>query len=163
MKPTLYFGSLARCMPQSLSCVLLHVIFSTKNHHPFLDKSIRGRMHAYLATLCRDLNCNAYRVGGIADPVHIVAGLNKTLSQSQFIEDIKKKSSKWVKQHEPRCQTFAWQRGYGIFSISQRMLDKTIRYVENQEEHHKEVSFKEEFRIFLEKYNLAFDEKYIWD
>ena len=85
-------------MPQSLSNVILHIIFSTKDRSPFLDESVRERMHGYLATLCRDLDSICYKVGGVADHVHIVTSLPRTLTQSKLLEDIKKKSSKWIKE-----------------------------------------------------------------
>jgi len=102
-------------MPQSLSKVILHIIFSTKNREPWLDSDTRPGMHAYLATICRDLGGEALRVGGVADHVHILTTLPRTLSQAQMIEDIKKSSSKWIKTLETRHRGFFWQRGYGPF------------------------------------------------
>ena len=102
-------------MPQSLSRVVLHIIFSTKDREPWLDLNVRPRMHAYLATICRDVGSEFVHVGGVADHVHIVTTLPRTLSQAQLIEQIKKTSSKWIKAVDTRYRAFAWQRGYGAF------------------------------------------------
>lgn len=151
-------------MPQSLSNVILHIIFSTKDRHPFLDDDVRDQMHGYLATLCRDLGSVCYKVGGVADHVHIVTTLPRTLSQSDLLEDLKKKSSKWIKGIDPdRYGKFAWQRGYGSFAVSQSHLDEVVKYAANQKEHHKTQTFQEEYRKFLGKYRIEFDERYVWD
>ena len=152
-----------RPMPQSHSQVIVHFIFSTKDREPFLDAAIRPRMHAYLATVCRDLEAEAYRVGGVADHVHVLATLPRTLSQAAFVEHIKKTSSKWVKGEDAGCRNFAWQRGYGAFSVSPSQLKRVIGYVDRQEEHHRTHTFQEEYREFLDKHGLKFDERYVWD
>jgi len=104
-------------MPQSLSKVIVHIIFSTKNREPWLDSHVRSRMHAYLATICRDLGAELVRVGGVTDHVHIVAALPRTISQAEFIEQMKKASSKWIKGLGARYSGFFWQRGYGALSV----------------------------------------------
>ena len=148
-------------MPQSLSRVIIHVIFSTKNREPWLDSTIRPRMHAYLATICRDLDGEALRVGGVADHVHILTTLPRTLSQAQMIEGIKKPSSKWIKALEVRYRGFFWQRGYGAFSVSPSQLDAVLQYVETQEEHHRTLTFQEEYRQLLRRHGMEFDECYV--
>lgn len=105
-------------MLQSLSKVILHIIFSTKNREPWLDRDVRPRMHAYVATICRDLNAEALLVGGVADHLHIVTTLPRTLSQAAMVETVKKTSSKWIKALDPKYRSFYWQRGYGAFSVS---------------------------------------------
>jgi REP-associated tyrosine transposase len=153
-------------MPQSLSKVIIHVIFSTKNREPWLDSSIRPRMHAYLATICRDLGGEALRVGGVADHVHIVTTLPRTVSQARMIERIKKPASKWINALEaPRYRGFFWQRGYGAFSVSSSQLDAVLQYVETQEEHHRTRTrtFQEEYRELLRRHGVQFDERYVWD
>ncbi len=156
-------GSIITTMPQSLSRVIIHVIFSTKNREPWLDSTIRPRMHAYLATICRDLDGEALRVGGVADHVHILTTLPRTLSQAQMIEGIKKPSSKWIKALEVRYRGFFWQRGYGAFSVSPSQLDAVLQYVETQEEHHRTLTFQEEYRELLRRHGMEFDERYVWD
>ena len=116
------FRSIVGVMPQSLSKVLVHIIFSTKDREPWLGLDVRPRMHAYLATVCRDLGAEVVRVGGVADHVHIVTTLPRTVSQAQLIEQIKKVSSKWIKTLDARYRSFFWQRGYGAFSVSPSQL-----------------------------------------
>jgi putative transposase len=150
-------------MPQSLSKVILHIIFSTKNREPWLDSAIRPRMHAYLATICRDLGGEALRVGGVADHVHIIATLPRTLSQAQMIERIKKPSSKWIKALDARYRGFFWQRGYGVFSVSPSQLGAVLQYAETQQEHHRTRTFQDEYRELLRRHRIEFDERYVWD
>jgi putative transposase len=150
-------------MPQSLSQVILHVVFSTKERRPWLDPDIRPRMHAYLATVCRDCGCEAYRVGGAVDHVHIAARLSRTISQADLLEKIKKTSSAWIKEQGQQYQGFFWQAGYGDFSIGWSQLDDLMRYIETQEQHHHKRTFQEEYRDLLKKYHVEFDERYVWD
>jgi putative transposase len=150
-------------MPQSLSKVILHIIFSTKDREPWLDSNVRTRMHGYLATICRDLGAELVHVGGAADHVHIVATLPRAISQAQFVEQIKKTSSKWVKTLDARYRSFFWQRGYGAFSVSPSQLESVRQYVEAQQEHHRARTFQEEYRELLRKHRIDFDERYVWD
>ena len=150
-------------MPQSLSNVIIHIIFSTKDREPWLDRDVRSRMHAYVATICRDLDAEAFLVGGVADHLHIVTTLPRTLSQADLIEAVKKTSSKWIKALNPKYRGFYWQRGYGAFSVSPSQLEAVRKYVESQEEHHCTRSFQEEYREFLGRCGVEFDERYVWD
>ena len=150
-------------MPQSLSRVILHIIFSTKDREPWLDSNVRPRMHAYLATICRDVGGEFVHVGGVADHVHIVTTLPRTLSQAQLIEQIKKTSSKWIKAVDTRYRAFAWQRGYGAFSVSPSQLDAVLQYIDGQKEHHRTRTFQEEYRELLRKHGVDFEERYVWD
>jgi putative transposase len=120
-------------MPQSLSKVIVHVIFSTKDREPWIGSDLRPRIHAYLATVCRNLGAELVRVGGVADHVHIVTTLPRTLSQAQLIEEIKKVSSKWIKTLDARYRGFFWQRGYGAFSVSPSQLEEVLQYVDAQQ------------------------------
>lgn len=150
-------------MPQSLSQVILHIVFSTKDRRPWLDPAIRPRMHAYLATLCRDCDCQAYRVGGAADHVHIAARLARTVSQAALLEKIKKTSSAWIKTQGEQYGSFFWQGGYGDFSIGWSQLEELVHYIDGQEQHHRTRTFQEEYRDLLRKYYVEFDERYVWD
>jgi putative transposase len=150
-------------VPQSLSKVILHIIFSTKNREPWLNSEVRPRLHAYLATVCRDLGAELVRVGGVSDHVHIVTTLPRTLSQAQLIEQIKKASSKWIKTLDSRYRGFFWQRGYGAFSVSPSQLEAALQYVESQQEHHRTRTFQEEYRELLRRHGVEFDERYVWD
>jgi putative transposase len=147
---------------QSLANLLVHLIFSTKNREPlFVDKDLRQRAHAYLAAVLKDLQCPALIIGGVADHVHILCQLAKTQSVSSVLEHLKASSSKWLKT-QGLC-SFSWQRGYGVFSVSQSNVASVMSYIEKQEEHHRKMTFEEEFRLFLKRYRVAFDERYVWD
>ena len=150
-------------MPQSLSKVIVHIIFSTKNREPWLDSDVRPRMHAYLATICRDIGADFVHVGGVADHVHILTTLPRTVAQAELIERTKKTSSKWIKTLDACYRGFFWQRGYGGFSVSPSQLDAVLRYVENQQAHHRARTFQEEYRELLRKHDIEFDERYVWD
>jgi len=150
-------------MPQSLSFALMHVIFSTKDRFPFFTESVRTSLHAYLATVARNIDCECYRVGGVADHVHLAVRLSRTITMSQLIEDLKTSSSKWLKTQTPELAKFAWQRGYGAFSVGPTDLAALEKYIEGQEAHHRVKTFQEEYRAFLIKYGIPYDEKYVWD
>jgi putative transposase len=150
-------------VPQSLSNVILHVIFSTRNRQAWLDRTVRPPMHAYVATICRQLGGDRVHVGGVADHVHIVTTLPRTISQSQLVEGIKKTSSKWMKAFDAQYRGFSWQRGYGAFSVSPSQFNAVVRYVATQQEHHRAWTFQDEYRELLRKHGVDFDERYIWD
>ncbi len=150
-------------MAQSLSKVLLHLIFSTKNRHPWIREDVQPKLHAYLAGTCRAIGSQAYRVGGTDDHVHIACLLPRTLAISKLLEEIKKSSSAWMKKQGTAYTDFTWQTGYGAFSLGQSQLETIIRYIENQKEHHEKRTFKEELIEFLEKYRVEYDERYLWD
>ncbi len=150
-------------MPQSLSNILLHIIFSTKNREQWLDDSIRTGTFAYLATVGRDMGCEVYRVGGMPDHVHLAIRMSRTLTVADFMQKLKTSSSVWIKEHGNDHKGFAWQTGYGVLSISASQLADLIRYIEKQEEHHKTKTFKEEYLEFLEKYGISHDERHLWD
>jgi REP-associated tyrosine transposase len=150
-------------MPQSLSKVIIHIIFSAKNREPWLDSDVRPRMHAYLATVCRDLDAEIAHVGGVTDHVHVVTTLPRTLSQAEFIEKVKKASSKWIKTVDVRYRGFFWQRGYGMFSVSPSQLDAVMQYADKQLEHHRTQTFQDEYRELLRRHGVDFDERYVWD
>jgi putative transposase len=149
-------------MSQSLSNILVHLIFSTKNRECFLlDKRLRERSHAYLAEILRDFKTPSLIVGGVADHVHALCHLSRTQTIAKVIEHLKTSSSKWLKTEGHPA--FSWQRGYGAFSIGASTIDSTMLYIKNQEEHHQRMTFQEEYRLFLKRYRIAFDERYVWD
>ena len=150
-------------MPQSLSFVLVHVIFSTKDRTPFLNPSIRPALYAYLATVARNAKCECFRVGGVADHVHLAIRLSRTKNVAELVEQLKSSSSKWLKTQSPDLAKFAWQRGYGAFSVGPADLSALIDYIDSQEMHHRKQSFQDEFHAFLKKYGVEFDERYLWD
>jgi putative transposase len=150
-------------MPQSLSRVIVHIIYSTKDRFPYLAPSIRPHLHAYLATVTRNSNCEAYRVGGTSDHVHFAVRLSRTIAIAGLVEELKTSSSKWIKKQLPELRGFSWQRGYGAFSSGQNELADLIAYVENQEEHHRVRTFQEEYLALLKEYGMQYDERYLWD
>ena len=151
-------------MPQSLAKVVVHIVFSTKNRYPFLaDKNIRSEMHAYLGGTCNELECPVLTVGGVADHVHILCALSRKLSIAKVIGDIKRGSSKWIKTKGRMRTKFAWQNGYGIFSVGQSELERVRQYILSQEDHHRKKTFQDEYRSFLKEYGVTYDESYVWD
>jgi REP element-mobilizing transposase RayT len=150
-------------MPHSLSLVVVHVVFSTKERRPLLDANTRQKLHAYLATVARNAGCECYRAGGVADHVHLAIRLSRTLTIADLVENLKTSSSKWLKTQSPELTAFSWQRGYGCFSGGRTDLDSLCTYIDNQEEHHRTRTFQGEFRIFLKKYGVEYDETYVWD
>ena len=151
-------------MAQSLARLWTHLIFSTKDRFPFLtDKVVRREMHAYLAEMLRKHDCETRIVGGVADHAHALFALSRTHSIASVVKEVKRTSSGWIKNASRRLSKFHWQGGYAAFSVSQSNLGDVIRYIENQEEHHKRVTFQDEYRAFLNAYEVEFDERYIWD
>ena len=150
-------------MPQSLSRILVHLIFSTKDRVPVLTSTIRSELHPYLAVVLRDNGCPSLRVGVAAGHVHLFFGLARTLPVAKVVEIVKTSSSKWIKTKGPEFAQFHWQGGYGAFSVSQYDADAVVRYIDNQEAHHRRLSFQDEFRTFLARYQVTYDERYVWD
>ena len=150
-------------MSQSLTKLYAHLIFSTKNRQPFLDDAIRPRVHGYLATIIRNLDSPWVVVGGVADHVHILFDMGKMHAPVEFVEQVKRESSKFVKRLGVKYNKFYWQRGYGMFSVGPSHRYGAEQYVRNQVEHHRTRTFQEEFRAFLERYGMAYDEQYVWD
>lgn len=128
-----------------------------------IGESIRDGLHAFLAGVARTAGCECLRVGGVADHVHLAVRLSRTLTVAQLIEDLKTSSSKWIKEQSAKLAGFAWQRGYGAFSAGPGDCDALLKYIDNQPEHHQTRSFQDEFRAFLKKYAIAYEEKYVWD
>jgi|SRR5689334_15031502 len=148
-------------MPQSLAKVLIHVVFSTKERRPFLrDTVLRAELHSYIGGILNQLDCQSIAVGGVEDHVHGLACLSRTRPVAEMV---KRGSSLWIKQKEPTLAEFAWQSGYGAFSIGFSQVAALRRYIAGQEEHHRSQSFQDEFRQFLKRYEIAYDARYVWD
>ncbi|MES2504829.1 MAG: IS200/IS605 family transposase [Myxococcota bacterium] len=150
-------------MSQSLASVKLHIIFSTKERTPWLSPEIRHECHRYLATVAKNNNSHVYEVGGVSDHVHILLTLPRTLTLSKLVEILKTATSKWIKKRDQSLTHFAWQTGYGVFSVSQSQLPKVQRYIKEQELHHQKASFKDELVQFLKNSNVKFNEEYLLD
>ena len=150
-------------MPQSLTKLYVHLIFSTKNRKPWMADEIRPRVHAYLATVIRSLDSPYVVVGGTADHVHILFDMGKMHAPVEFVEQVKRESSKFVKTLGRAYRGCYWQRGYGMFSVGPTHLKDAETYVRNQEKHHRKKTFQDEFREFLKRYAIEYDERYVWD
>ncbi len=151
-------------MPQSFSCLLVHAVWSTKERRPTLsDRDLRARMHEYLGGASNTLGCQPVIVGGVEDHVHVLAHVARTVSVSDWIKEIKRVSSIWVKGAEKSADKFQWQAGYGVFSVSLSNMDRVKDYISAQEAHHKKLTFQDEFLQLLRKHKIEWDERYIWD
>jgi len=150
-------------MPQSLAQTYVHLIFSTKDRAPNIADAWRAQLHAYIAEIAIAHQSPIVQIGSVTDHIHILLSQSKNIALCDLMEEIKKRSSKWVNT-KGYCETgFYWQRGYGAFSVSASRVASVEQYILRQPEHHKSVSFQDEFREFLKKYRIAFDEKYVWD
>ena len=153
-----------RDMPQSLAKILVHTVFSTKERRPFLrDQVLREELHRYLGGILANLNCQPIVAGGVEDHVHLLCALSRTCEPAEMVKEAKRGSSLWLKTRGPDLQDFAWQNGYGIFSIGFSQIQSVRDYIAGQEEHHRKVSFQDEFRQLLRRYEIEFDERYVWD
>ena len=150
-------------MPQSLSAVYIHLIFSTKNRYPFLkDDAVRRELHSYLGRISRELDCPPIKVGGVEDHVHLLARFGRTITQAEWIKELKRVSNSWLKT-EGGLKNFQWQGGYADFSVSASNLERVKRYIENQAKHHRTMSFQDEVRRLLSKHSIEWAERYLWD
>ena len=150
-------------MPQSLSQIYLHIIFSTKNHLPTIRPEIETELYAYVASVSNTLSCHAHKIGGTENHIHIACNLSRILPVSKLLEEVKKSSSKWMKTKGNKYQNFTWQNGYGAFSFGRSQLPAVVKYIEDQKEHHCKVTFKEEYLAFLKRYAIEYDERFVWD
>lgn len=151
-------------MPQSLADVLVHIVFSSKNRTPYLNTpETRGIMTGYLVGTLANLDCPSLQVGVVADHVHLLCRLSRTITVAKLVEQLKTSSSKRIKQETNVAGDFHWQAGYGAFSVSRSNAESVIEYVANQEEHHRRRTFQEEFRLLLERHGLEWDERHAWD
>jgi len=151
-------------MPQSLAQVYLHIVFSTKDRTPWLsDRAIRNELHHYLGGTSNNLGCPVIRVGGVEDHIHLLCRFGRSITIADFVRDLKRESSKWLKTKSLALADFHWQNGYGSFSVSPSHVPALTTYIDNQEEHHRTESFQDEYRRVLKKYGLEWDERYVWD
>jgi REP element-mobilizing transposase RayT len=151
-------------MPQSLAKILVHAVFSTKDRRSFLhDKPLREELHRYLGGILGNLECQPLIIGGVEDHVHLLFTLARVETIADVIKEVKRGSSIWLKSDEPNIGDFAWQAGYGAFSIGQSQIDATRAYIAGQEDHHRKISFQDEVRELLRRYQVDYDERYVWD
>jgi REP element-mobilizing transposase RayT len=151
-------------MSQSLSVVHVHLVFSTKLRRAYWqNKETRDELHAYMAAVSRELECPAVMIGGIEDHVHVLARLGRTLSQAEWVKELKRVSALWLKESKPGLHDFQWQNGYAIFAVSHSDVPEVRDYIARQEEHHHRMGFQDELRALLRKHEIGWDERYVWD
>ncbi|MBC7850534.1 MAG: IS200/IS605 family transposase [Chitinophagaceae bacterium] len=150
-------------MGQSLSKIGVHIVFSTKNRHPSILPDIENELHKYLGGVSNNLKCPVITTGGYNDHVHVLSILSSTIPLMKLIETLKSHSSLWVKSKGDLYKDFYWQRGYGAFAVSAQDLRTVADYIGDQRTHHQHVSFQEELRSFLIKYEIPYNERYLWE
>jgi REP element-mobilizing transposase RayT len=148
-------------MSQSLANILIHAIWSTKERCPIISNGARAGLHGYMAGILKSLDSSALIINSVTDHVHILCQLSKNIAACKMVEEVKKSSSKWMKEND--VAGFTWQSGYGVFSVSQSNVDGVREYIHDQEQHHKKRDFRDEFREFCKRYNVPLDERYVWD
>ena len=151
-------------MPQSLANILLHIVFSTKDRTQWMtDQKINKDLYAYMATILANIDSPAILINGVDDHVHILCNLSRTLSVMKLVEKVKTEPSKWMKKQGAQYRDFYWQNGYGAFSVSESKSEEVRRYIGDQQEHHKKLKFKPEFRTLCRKNRLKIDERHVWE
>jgi len=150
-------------MAQSLSKILVHLVFSTKDRYPFLSADVRPELHAYSATVLKSCQSPALTINSVENHIHILCVLSKNWAACDLIEKVKKDTSKWIKTKGGILRKFHWQNGYGAFSVSQSKVPSVKKYIADQERHHRRMTFEDEFRSLLKKREMDYDERYVWD
>lgn len=150
-------------MGQSLVKNYIHIIFSTKLRLPLIHPPHQDELYSYIGGICKALECPPIKIGGYTDHIHILCMLSKKIALMKLLEEIKSHSSKWMKTKNTTLKNFYWQNGYGAFSVNPSEIDKVIAYIENQKEHHQKKIFQDEYRELLKKYEVEYDERYLWD
>jgi REP element-mobilizing transposase RayT len=150
-------------MPHSFTSQLMHCVFSSKERRRIIPPELQERLWPYLGGIAREHKMKAISIGGVEDHVHMLLSLPATLSIAKAMQLIKGGSAKWVHDNFPQHRLFAWQEGYGAFSIGISDVARTVSYIEEQKEHHRKMDFKKELVAFLQKHGIDYDERYIWD
>jgi putative transposase len=150
-------------MPQSLSAVYIHLIFSTKERRTFLkDQTIRESLHSQLGGISKKLGCAPIITGGMEDHVHQLVRFGRTITQAEWVKEVKRVSNLWLKETHS-IRDFEWQGGYADFSVSASNLEMVKKYIANQQHHHRKMNFQDELRTLLNRHKVEWDERYIWD
>ena len=149
-------------MAQSLSKLFIHIIFHIKNSNVKILRKDKSELYAYIGSIIKDNDSIPILINGVEDHVHILCVMSKNIALAKFVEEIKRHSSRWIKTKGEHYTQFAWQGGYGGFSVSPSLHDKTKLYIQNQEKHHQKMSFKDEYLLFLNEYGVEYNEKYLW-
>ena len=149
-------------MAQSLSQLFIHIVFRNKNKGVKIEDVTSKELYAYMGAIIKDNGSIPIIINGTDDHIHILCIMSKNISLSKLVEEIKRHSSRWIKTKDERYKNFSWQGGYGGFSVSSSMHDKTKKYIQKQKEHHKRMTFNDEYLMFLKEYGVSYDEKYLW-
>jgi putative transposase len=149
-------------MSHTYSNLLFHAVWSTKNRIPYITKDINARLHGYLRSSIDENGCKALFINGVEDHVHLLFAAPLTISIPDLFESIKPSSTKWIRKSFPEIKDFSWQTGYGVFSVGKTNLQQVIKYIANQEEHHKTVSFEDEFISMLEAQGIPYNKKFVF-
>jgi REP element-mobilizing transposase RayT len=151
-------------MPQSLANVLIHLVFSTKHRQPFLkDESLRGELHAYAITVLKSLDSPSLAINSVEDHIHILCQLSRKIAIAELVETLKTSTSKWLKTKDRSLKQFHWQAGYAAFSVSESTRPEVMRYIDRQQEHHRRLTYQDEFRQLCVRNAIKIDERYVWD
>jgi REP element-mobilizing transposase RayT len=150
-------------MGQSLVKNYIHIVFSTKYRQPLINHEVETELHSYLGGICNKLGCQVIKVGGFTDHIHILCLLSKTVTLAKLLEELKSHSSRWIKTLGVAYTNFYWQDGYGAFSVNPSELEIVIKYIVNQKEHHSKRTFQNEYKAFLKKYKVEYDDLYVWE
>ena len=150
-------------MGQSLVKNYIHIVFSTKHRKPLIFQPVEAELHSYLGGICNNLGCQVIRIGGYTDHIHILCMLSKKITLVKLLEELKSHSSRWIKTKGGVYTNFYWQDGYGAFSVNPSEVEVVKHYIANQKEHHSKKTFQDEYKAFLKKYDVEFDERYVWD
>ena len=156
-------GKEGKFMGSSLVKIDMHIIFHIKTTSPRLEPDDLERIWCYIGGIIRNIGGAVVQIGGVSDHIHILSSLPKNMSVVDFVKMIKVESSKWIKTIDDKYQSFAWQNGYGAFSVSPSVIPKVVEYIKNQQEHHRIKTFAEEYRTFLEAYGIEYDERYVFN
>jgi REP element-mobilizing transposase RayT len=150
-------------MPQSIFKMLAHIVFSTKNRADLIHPKIENELFGYIHGIVENNKAKLIIAGGMPDHIHLLVSLPKKIDIPALVGDIKRDSSVWVKDQDSQFNNFYWQRGYGAFSVGQLEINVVKNYIARQKEHHQDKEFKTEYRGFLKRYEVEYDERYVWD
>jgi len=150
-------------MASTLTSLNIHFVFSTKNREKIITEQVRSRLHQYMGGIARKNSMVAHEIGGTKDHIHLLISIPASISPAKAMQLIKGGSSKWMSDEFPEIGRFAWQQGYAAFSVSPSMMNKTLNYIRSQEEHHRKMTFSEEYLSFLKKSGIAYDERYVME
>jgi len=150
-------------MGQSLVKNCMHIVFSTKHREAIIHPPYEEELHNYIGGICNNIECSAIKIGGYVDHIHILCLLSQKIALMNLVEEVKRSSSKWMKTKHPSLHDFYWQNGYGAFSVNSSEIETVVAYIAGQHEHHAKKTFQDEYRSFLKKYKVEYDERYVWD